>query len=113
MNTEIPKITPIHWKLNQEHTVELVAQLSMAWRELESVLHAYSTRHCVHMGSEAPRIHVHSHHMLCMDATFTEAVELEATALGCNIRNSDCLTCNAIMATIKDPVFNQVMNEVY
>ena len=51
MNTEIPKITPIFWKLDQEHTVELVAQLSMAWRELESVLHAYSMRHCAHMGN--------------------------------------------------------------
>jgi hypothetical protein len=113
MNTEIPKITPIFWKLDQEHTVELVAQLSMAWRELESILHAYSTRHCAHLGDEALRVHAHSRHMLCMDVTFAEAVESELTALGRNIRNSDRLTCNAIMAAIKDPAFNQAMNEVY
>ena len=77
MNTEIPKITPIHWKLDQEHTVELTAQLSMTWREIESVLHAYATRHCAHMGDEALRVDAHSRHMLCMDITFAGAVESE------------------------------------
>ena len=113
MNTEIPKIMPIHWKLNQEHTVELTAQLSMSWHEIESVLHAYATRHCMHMGNEALCVDAHSCHMLSMDITFTRAMESELTALSCNICNTDCLTCNTIMAAVKDPAFNQVMNEVY
>ena len=51
--------------------------------------------------------------MLIMDITFAGAVELGDTPLGRNIRNTDRLTCNAIMAAVKDPAFNQAMNEVY
>ena len=113
MNTEIPKITPIHWKLDQEHTVELTAQLSMSWREIESITHAYATRHCAHIVDEDLRVEAHGRHMLIMDITLAEAVELADTPLGRNIRNTDRLTCNAIMAAVKDPAFNQAMNEVY
>ena len=103
MKADILKLTHVWWKLDMEHSIELAMQLSMFWRELEDVVHAWARQHCAHIHDDGARADAQDRHHLAMDVTLAEAVEPGNSALGRNVRETDRMVIRSMMEAVKDP----------